>query len=255
MLSKERKFRIMNILNEQTFVTVGELTKELDASRSSINRDLIDLEKQDLLQRERGGATLKDAMSMVSELNEKPVFDKENINAEAKKAICDCAALNIKDGDCIFIDSGTTPAYLLPHLAKKKIQIVTSSIYLIRKLPPSFQGDIYLLGGAFDRKYDMSLGPITLEIINQFNFDHAFLSSNGINLENGEVYIFDFAVGAVKKEIMKRCHRNYLLVDDSKFTIKAVCTWASISDFTKVYVNNIPKEVECPDNFIICNET
>ena len=252
MLSKERRFRIMNLLNEKTFVMIGELTKELKASRSSINRDLIALEKQGLLQREHGGATLKDAINMVSQLNEKPVFDKENINAKAKRAICDCAALNVKDGDCIYIDSGTTPAYLLTYLMQKKIQIVTSSIYLLRKLPATFQGDIYLLGGAFERKYDMSLGSITLEVIQQFNFDYAFLSANGANLENSEVYIFDFAIGAVKKEIMKRSQKNYLLIDDSKFNIKAVCSWASLQDFTKVYVNAIPKQEKYPENFIIC---
>lgn len=254
MLSKERKYRIMNLLNERTFVTISELMEELHASRSSVNRDLIELENQDLLQRERGGATIKDAMTMLTAFNERPVIDKEHINAEAKSVVCDKAAKNIKDGDCIFIDSGTTPAYLLPHIINKRITIVTASTYLIRKLPTTFRGGIYLLGGEFDKKYDMSLGPITLDMINQFNFDHAFLSTNGVNVNTGEVYIFDFSVGAIKKAIMKRCIRNYLLIDDSKFNTKAICTWSNTKDFTSVYVNAYPSTHELPENFVVCPE-
>ncbi|MFV0381724.1 MAG: DeoR/GlpR family DNA-binding transcription regulator [Breznakia sp.] len=254
MLSRERKFRIVKIVNEKTFVTIAELMETLQASKSSINRDLIDLEKESLLQRTRGGATLKDPMRLVSTWNEKPVFDKENMNVKAKQVICDYAAQNIKDGDCIFIDSGTTPTYLLTHFANKKIQIVTTSVYVIRKLPAAFKGDIYLLGGEFRRKYDMSLGPITIESIKQFNFDHAFLSCNGVDLEKEEVYTVDFAVGAVKKEIMKRSRNKYVLVDDAKFGIKAVCTWAKLQDFTKMYVNDFPKQEEHPDNLVVCKK-
>ena len=44
MLSKERMYRILNLLKEQTFVTVKQLMEEFDVSRSSIMRDLIELE-------------------------------------------------------------------------------------------------------------------------------------------------------------------------------------------------------------------
>ena len=64
MLSKERMVRIVQLLEERQFVTVKELqerVKELqesfDVSRSSVMRDLIELENQGLIQRERGGAS------------------------------------------------------------------------------------------------------------------------------------------------------------------------------------------------------
>lgn len=201
MLSKERMYRILNLLKEQTFVTVKQLMDEFDVSRSSIMRDLIELENLGLIKRERGGAVAKDVANLtLSSFNEAPVIDKESLHIEEKQRICKKAAQRIKDGDCIYIDSGTTPVYLLPHIIDKQIKIVTPSTYLIRKLPDSFKGDIFLLGGEFKKSYDMSYGSLTLEMIKQFNFDHAFFSTNGVNLENGEVYIFEFAIGAVKKE-------------------------------------------------------
>lgn len=255
MLSKERKYRIMNLLNEKSFVTVKELTKEFDVSRSSVMRDLIELEDQGLIQRERGGAVAKNVSTMtLTNFNEQPVIDKEFLNSEEKRVVCQEASKKIKDGDCIYIDSGTTPVYLLPHIVNKRIKIVTPSTYLIRKLPDDFRGDVYLLGGEFRKNYDMSFGPLTLEMIKQFNFDHAFFSTNGVNLENGEVYIFEFSIGAVKKEIMKRCLRNYLLIDDSKFSVKALCTWANTEEFNAVYVNVFETKMEIPDNYILCDK-
>ena len=56
MLSKERMLRIMNILNSHSFVTIQELIQQLGVSKSTINRDLIELERQGLVKRERGGA-------------------------------------------------------------------------------------------------------------------------------------------------------------------------------------------------------
>lgn len=252
MISKERMMRILNLLEEKTFVSVKELTESFNVSRSSVMRDLIELENQGLIKRERGGASLKNVEITLTSFNEPAVIDKENLHIDEKKKICHEAAKSIRDGDCIYIDSGTTPAYLLEHLSNKKIKLVTPSTYLIRKLPKSFKGDIYLLGGEFNKSYDMSYGSLTLEMIRQFHFDHAFLSTNGVNLETGEVYVFDFNVGAVKKEIMARCRKADLLIDSSKFDSRAMCTWANLDDFHSVYTDFVSDEFEVRDNFVIC---
>lgn len=254
MLSKERMYRILNLLKEESFVTVKQLMEEFNVSRSSIMRDLVELENLGLIQRERGGAVAKNVANLtLSSFNEAPVINKESLYIEEKQCICRQAAKKIQDGDCIYIDSGTTPVYLLPYIIDKQIKIVTPSTYLIRKLPDCFKGDIFLLGGEFKKSYDMSYGALTLEMIKHFNFDHAFFSTNGVNLENGEVYIFEFAIGAVKQAIMKRCLNNYLLIDSSKFNIRAICTWANSNEFNNIYVNEFETNIELPDNYIVCN--
>ena len=253
MLSKERQVRIVNIVNEKTFVSINELIQEFGVSRSSIMRDLIELENQGLIIRERGGAMAKNISPItLTSFNESSVLSKESINVNEKQLICKKAYEVIKDGDCIYIDSGTTPVYLLDYIVNKQVTIVTSSIYLIRRLPDAFKGNVYILGGEFIRKYDMNNGSITLDMINQFNFNHAFFSTNGVNIDNGEVYIFEFSIGALKQAVMKRCSHNHLLIDDTKFNIKALCTWAKTDEFNTVYVNKFPEDQELPDNYIIC---
>ena len=99
-----------------------------------------------------------------------------------------------------------------------------------------------------------SLKSVTLEMIRQFYFDHAFLSTNGVDLETKEVYVFDFKVGAVKKEIMSRCKRTDLLIDASKFETRAMCTWANLDDFHTVYTDSIKEGIEPLENFVICEK-
>ncbi len=252
MLAKERIYRICEIINTKGFISVNELIQQLNSSRSSIIRDLIQLENQGLIIRERGGASSIDSMAVLSSFNETSVMDKENIKLEEKIKVCQEAAKLIHDGDCIFIDSGTTPVSLIPFITSKKITIVTASLHFIKKIPVNFSSDIYLIGGLFNRKYDISSGDITLEMIKQFNFDHSFLSTSGINLKTGELYASEISIGAIKKEVVKRSKHNYLLADDSKYSIKALCTWGHTKSFKKIFVNEASTPIPLPSNYQIC---
>ena len=252
MLSQERLYYIMSLIRAKSFVSIAELMQDLQVSKSTVNRDLIELEEQGLIKRERGGAVLKKIAATLSGFNEVSVSEKEFLQTGEKKRVCDQAALTIRDGECIYIDSGTTPAWLLPHLAGRRLTLVTASPYLLPKLPPDFIGDIYLLGGEFHPRLNMSMGPMVLELIERFNFDRAYLSANGVSAENGEVYIFDFSVGAIKSAVMKRSQRNYLLIVDTKFRTRGLCTWTYARNFDRIFVNSFPAHLDMPDNYVLC---
>lgn len=250
MLEKERQKIIMELLEMDGFVSVRNLMDTLQVSRSSVMRDLIDLEKQGKLNREHGGAALKTGSIYAS--TEKKTSEKAELNASSKKAVCREAAKELTDGECVYIDSGTTAAYMVPFLDKKDLMLVTPSIFLIRHLPDSFRGQIVLLGGSYDRKYDMSSGALTVEMLERFNFDHAFMTANGFSIRNNEVYVSTFELGAVKKKVMERCRKVDLLVDSTKKEVHAVCTFASLDDMHAVYVDDGLKDKDLPDNFVIC---
>ena len=252
MLSKERMFRIMNLLNNQSFVTITELMEQLNVSKSTITRDLIEMEKQGYVKRERGGAIKVEMSETLNNLKDIPVREKEMIHSESKKVICEEAVKNVQDGDCVYIDSGTTPTYMIQFLGNKNVKIVTPSTYVIRKLPLDFRGEVYLVGGSFNVGYDMSLGYHTLDMIRKFHFDHAFFSASGVNLKSGEVLSVDFEIGNVKEEVLKRSDHNFLLIDDSKLSVRAIATWASLDVFEKVYMNKPEHKIKLPKNFVIC---
>lgn len=246
MITKERQARILDRVRNQSFVSVKELMEQLHASRSSIVRDLIELEQQGLLVRERGGASANQIYHEIA--TEK----KAHIHIKEKQRLCAQAAQSIKENQCIYIDSGTTTSYLVDPIVEKNILLVTSSTYLIHQLPLNFQGQVFLLGGEYDRSLDTALGSTTLEMVSHFHFDHAFLSANGIDLETKEIYTANTELATFKKAILKQSQVCDLLADASKFEIKTHCTWAHIDDFHTIFVDRYPKNGMKYKQFKIC---
>ena len=254
MLTEERLIRIMDQLREKSFVSIKDLMETLDVSRSSIMRDLQELEEQHLIRRVRGGASIVDTSTLLTRYNEPAVMFKEDTYKEAKKMICQNALKVIKDGDCIFVDSGTTPLGLIEGLRYRDIEMVTPNTYLLQKLPLDFKGQIYLLGGEFSKKYDTSYGSMTLDLIEHFHFDACFMTANGVDLESQEVMAFDLNVAGIKKAVLKRSEKAYLMADHSKLYTKGFCTWANLSQFTNVFLDTFPQGKPMPQNFVVSEE-
>ncbi|NCB33697.1 MAG: DeoR/GlpR transcriptional regulator [Erysipelotrichia bacterium] len=252
MLKKERLYRIEALLKQKPFLSISQLQTELSVSRSSVMRDLDELEKSGRIVRERGGAASCHAEDLTRSIYSEPsVSSRENLNAEQKRRIAAAAASYIKDGSCIFLDSGTTPAYIIPWLEDKQVQIVTASTYVSNRIPSSFRGDVYLIGGSYLREYDTVSGSIALEMLDQFNFDCAFIGANGINLKTGEVSAFSEQISALKKHAMKRSTSSILLSDSSKFGVRAMSVFAKLNMFDKVITDSYPENMKKPGN-IIC---
>ena len=97
MYQKERIDKINEILKTFGYVTVKFLTKELDYSTATINRDLNLMEKQKLIKRTYGGVEL---------LNRKyvPLEFRYNLMKSAKNKLGVAALSLVNDGDTVFIE-------------------------------------------------------------------------------------------------------------------------------------------------------
>jgi len=253
MIEKERQVQIMEKIRGSGFVSVRDLMKELNASRSSIMRDLIALEGKGLLKREHGGASLPEISDVLSKNTEQAVFEKEEVNASVKRCIAAKAAAEAKSGSILFVDSGTTAAFLADSLREKDVTIVTPSVYFIRKLGRQLRCRVFLLGGQYDSKYDMNAGEYAMDMLEYYRFDTAFMSANAIDLESGDVMTADFALAAMKKAVMKRSRNRLLLADASKLGRLAACTFANVKDFRTIYISET-KRSGLAENMITAEE-
>ncbi len=145
MLASERLIYIINRLNEHPAVTIRQLSQELVISEATVRRDLDELQKQGRLTRQHGGAVLDSILHTLTQFTDKNVNEKSLINIEQKQKIAQIAATLIKEGDCIFIDGGSTLIFLLSHLRDKHIQIVTPNMMLMKNLKPII-GSTHFLG-------------------------------------------------------------------------------------------------------------
>ena len=99
-----RNSHILQLLREQGYVSVDDLSQALGVSQMTIRRDLKDLEQMGLVNRYHGGASLKPERGDF----EWPVLLRETEYLGVKRQIGKVAAGLVKDGDVVVLDAGTT---------------------------------------------------------------------------------------------------------------------------------------------------
>lgn len=251
MLAKERLVYIINRLQVRPSISVQELSREMNVSLSTVQRDLIKLEKEGRIERSRGGAISHHVSEMLSGESDIAVSEKIHLHQAEKEIIAKNAIKFIKDGECIFLDSGTTIAHLVPYIMNRNITIVTNSMYLQRRLA-GCKGQVFLLGGKYSAKLDMTLGASTIMQLENLRFDRAFLSASGVDVRSKELYSVDSEIAVIKKLVMKRSKRTYVLVDNSKFNVKAIYTYAKLNEVDYIFTNQYPENERVLKNIVVC---
>ena len=208
MLKTERKKLILEELNKHKVVSLEKLVGLLDTSESTVRRDLDELESGNKLRRVHGGAELPHSLREEETIQEKSVK-----NLQDKKLIAQKAASLIKDKDVIFVDAGSTTAFLIKELERKDITVVTNSIHHAAQLVDK-QIPTVIIGGGVKMTTDASIGGVALNQINQLHFDRAFIGMNGV--DEGYYTTPDMEEGAVKRAILENAKQTYVLADSSK---------------------------------------
>lgn len=252
MLADERFSKIISILDEQEYISTKELAKRMNVTETTIRRNCEELEQKGLLVRVHGGAKSIKKNSILSHTKECSMDEKIFIHHSEKDKICRKAASFVKDGDCVFLNGGTSIIPILSYLKGKKIKIVTHSSLIISMFEDP-DAELFAIGGKFVPEYKMSIGPFTLDALERFNFDHAFLSCAGLDLDRKLVYTAEIDTMAVKKKAMQLSTRSYLLVDSSKYAVKGFCSFINTDDFEAIISDKNPKidEERILENFIL----
>ena len=207
MLFEERIDIIMNMLKEDNKLSNRKLIESLGISESTLRRDLDYLESKGDIKRVHGGAIL-------TKIEEETNFDfNKTTNIDRKKAIGKKAAALVNNNDFIFIDGGTTTHQMINFIKAKDITIVTNGIMHIDKLN-SLGFKTILLGGEIKTTTYITYGELALNQLNSFNFDKAFIGTNGVGSESYSTA--DINESIIKKTAIKRSAQSYVLADSSK---------------------------------------
>jgi len=173
---QKRKQKILAELNKHGEVDVKKLALKLEISEITARRDLNQMAADGMLYRTHGGALKVDP-------NEKPhaFANKTAQNAAVKDAICRVAAAQIKDGDIIFMDCGSTVFRLCQFIQNKKIRVVTNSLPVIYELQNSAVS-LNIIGGELDADRQAVHGTTANEHITKYRATKAFLGVDGISV-------------------------------------------------------------------------
>ena len=125
MLTEQRHRLLLELVNEKKSITVTEAKEVLNASESTIRRDIIALHNAGKLTKVFGGAVALEE-DVITE--EPSVEQRVEQNKEEKYMIAEYAASLIKPGDFVYIDAGTTTGYMLNFLKNSKSVFVTNAV-------------------------------------------------------------------------------------------------------------------------------
>jgi len=219
-----RRNKILDILRKEGKVYVSQLSKILDTSPVTIRNDLASLESDGHLVRMSGGAVPTN--NNTANLN---CSNKGIQNLEEKQAIAHAVSELIKDGDTLFINSGTTTQIIAHNLKNKKnLNIVTNSIKVATELGsvPSFK--VIILGGEINSQYGFTYGGDAQEHLNHFAADWAILSVDSISID-GVITTYHAEEAIIDRLMITRAKQVIIPADHSKigrigFTFVSGCS-------------------------------
>ena len=229
MLTEERFAKILSILEHMGSVTVQQLMTELDASESTVRRDLNTLDANGQLVKVHGGAILKN--TVYSTIDDEVVHRKEQ-NREAKDKIARYAAGLITAEDFVYIDAGTTTERMIDYIANRQAVFVTNAIGHAKKLA-EHGCKVYILGGEFKAVTEAIVGEEAVFTLDKYNFTKGFWGANGVSLQRG-FSTPELKEAMVKRKSMENCRDCYILADESKFSQISCVTFAPFEKATVI---------------------
>ncbi len=209
MVPELRKEELLRCIKSKDISYIKDLAAEVGISLSTVRRDVAALEQEGSVIVMRGGAVKYKAEDF-----DQPVVKKRLIHSEEKEIIAKKAAQLVEDGDCIYVDSGTTTVSMFKYLQGKRITIVSSSTEL-RDYLPIKNATCIMLGGEVRADLESVLGAQTEKMISDMYFDKAFIGANGY-IPDGGIYTYDDREARKKVIVKEHAKKVFVLMDTSK---------------------------------------
>ncbi len=208
----ERHQIILKTLEESGLVNVQELSIQMKVSDVTIRKDLKLLEDKNLLFRTHGGATKSNPYT-----NDKPVAEKERLNADEKRIIAKTAAAMISHNDSIIIASGTSMLALARAIQPEgHLTVITSALHVALELSRHSNVEILQLGGQLRQNSSSVMGPYAEQILNDVSCSILFLGVDGIDLETG-LTTTSLMEARLNQRMIDAAQVTIVLADSSKF--------------------------------------
>ena len=220
MLTQRRQELILQYVRESGSITVTQLRDLLDASESTIRRDITALDREGKLVKVFGGAV--DVRKEVT-TQEYTVEQKSDLNLEEKQKIAKYAASLIESDDFVYLDAGTTTVHMLDFMDTRASYVTNGVMHAQRMASRGMK--VLLVGGELKASTEAVIGAAAMQMIQNYHFTKGFFGSNGVTRKQG-CTTPDAVEALVKQTAIGQCRQAYVLCDSSKFDAVSSVTFA-----------------------------
>jgi DeoR/GlpR family transcriptional regulator of sugar metabolism len=222
VLVEERRQKVLDLVSQRGFIALTELAQVIEASESTLRRDLDYWNHLGLLKRTHGGAMFVGDGQTLPALEERSASQLDE-----KREIARAASGRIHDGDAILLDGGTTTLEVARLLVGRSLQIVTNSLPIANLFASSRETDLVILGGYVYPKTGVALGPLTVRMMEEVHVHQAIMSVGGITAKG--LFNSNLLLVETERRMMRCADEVVVVADHSKIGRQALAFLCELS--------------------------
>lgn len=234
--AEERRTAIMDMLEHSASVQVADIAQAFGVSTVTARGDLDALAAAGKLRRTHGGA-----VSLHKTLTVSVQDQRVNVNVDAKQSIARAALALVRDGDTVFVDSGTTALEFVRMLDMRTgITVITADITIADFIDESLPSvNVIMLGGELRKGHRYLFGPLTMSAIATIHADLAVICPGAFVAGRG--FMTDFPqMAEIKQAAIRAATQSAVLMDSSKLHARGIYSFAHIEDVRFVVMDEDP---------------
>jgi DeoR/GlpR family transcriptional regulator of sugar metabolism len=204
-----RVSELVRVLHRDGRIEVGDSARALGVAEMTIRRDLDLLVTRGVARRVRGGA-----VSLLLRGDELPYAMRELEAVDAKRRIGSAVAAELRDGEAVALDGGTTGLEVARALSGRRLTVLATALRAALQLAESPSVRLLQPGGEV-RPGELSVvGKLAVSAICSLRFDTAVICACG--LAGGTLTAHDLDDAAIKQAMVDSSARVIVAADSSK---------------------------------------
>lgn len=222
--SQARRSEIVRLARSIGLASVEELSAQFGVTASTIRRDLSQLTAQGLIARTYGGAIPLEQQS------ESSLRQRALEGFDAKRAIARWAADQVRPGETILLDAGTTVGAMGTFLTDRRdLVVVAAGLTVLEGLADADADDVRVecIGGTLRHISQGFIGPLAEATLQRLTFDRAFLGADAVTADLG-ICEAELVQTRLKEIMIERAGEVYVLAHAEKLGRRPFHAWAPI---------------------------
>ncbi|AOV11954.1 DeoR/GlpR transcriptional regulator [Klebsiella michiganensis] len=234
-----RQKYLIDILSEKGQITISELVDRLQVSADTLRRDLSDLEKQGLAQKNHGGAIALNLSAMNRQ-------NRNTLLPDTKKRLGKMVAEKIPGGSTLFLDAGSTVLAVATQI-QGPMTVITPSLDIAQHFSTRADIQLILLGGKWDMQQRLFAGNATVSLLERYRADIAVLGTCALHADLG-LSASQEADAEVKRAMLAASAEHWLVADHMKLNHCEPWLVAGLADIHQLFLDRPWDELKDNDS-------
>jgi DeoR family transcriptional regulator, glycerol-3-phosphate regulon repressor len=211
MPETQREAHLLDLLKSDGQARVQDLARRLNVTEETIRRTVRRLEGRGLVKKVHGGVHLRDWGPEAS------FALRLGLNPAPKRRIAARLAALIPDGASLFLDVGSTTAFVAQALRDhRELLVVTNSLSVAQTLASRNGNRVFMAGGELRAHDGGAFGAEALTFVRQFRVAHAILSAAAVDARAGFM-LQDMREAEFSRAIIAQADEAIIAADATKF--------------------------------------